>query len=552
MDEPVDVNAVFDDVKDFLADEAFLVFLQKLLDKKERKKLISEAIESAGLSKSKATLLAVPVDWIFIQCVNRAVKTGGGAVQSRLLKFYDSLLRTPACARLATFLSKQLFVELHTKYRTQTTINALLSANTLTLSLRDEDKRWVDVLEKLNLLTLQLQGLEARCTLRSQNLSAPEIDKPSTLLMPDSRFIKQLVGRDREQTELQGFAMSEAPFLYGVISGEGGSGKTRLALSLCDAMQEEGWTSGFLTSDDLEALVSHPCFDLWTPPPNTLIVIDYAQSKSGKGGALTKLLQRLLILAEEESLHAVRLLLLEREAERESGWLFDLYINLEAPQRVAAQSLFYHHWQLDSDTEQSPEEKSIFTQALLQGTLNAYSELQHVSPRALPAWEESEWLQLAEQTGLRPLCLIIAGLQYAETGDERTLLSANLKTLLLYVVEKERRHIELCAADSIISSQHLSLAVAFLTLIGSQSEESDDCRQAVHHCAQAIGCDAVSLKEGLRKVCSRVVEDEYGDRTHRLIPVGPDLIAGPFIFQILGIDASQRRKILSAAVERNP
>ena len=60
-----------------------------------------------------------------------------------------------------------------------------------------------------------------------------------------------------------------------VLTGEGGSGKTRLMIEWCRRQRDQGWQAGFLadkTTDELSAL-------LLAPGPPRLLVVDYAESR---------------------------------------------------------------------------------------------------------------------------------------------------------------------------------------------------------------------------------------------------------------------------------
>lgn len=67
-----------------------------------------------------------------------------------------------------------------------------------------------------------------------------------------------LVGRDAELADLDRFLRSDAPISVRVLTGDGGSGKTRLALHLCEQMADQGWLAGFATSDALRQFNTQP------------------------------------------------------------------------------------------------------------------------------------------------------------------------------------------------------------------------------------------------------------------------------------------------------
>ncbi len=95
-----------------------------------------------------------------------------------------------------------------------------------------------------------------------------------------------------------------------VIGGRGGTGKTRLAVEVCDRAAARGWLCGLLTSGadraSLEALVEVP-----TP---RLVVVDYAEARTEQ---LEVVLPSLALRATPE--HPVRALLLVRAGPRRTG-----------------------------------------------------------------------------------------------------------------------------------------------------------------------------------------------------------------------------------------
>ncbi|WP_217427408.1 tetratricopeptide repeat protein, partial [Sphaerotilus uruguayifluvii] len=135
-----------------------------------------------------------------------------------------------------------------------------------------------------------------------------------------------LVGRDAELADLDRFLHSTESISVRVLTGDGGSGKTRLALHLCEQMADQGWLTGFATSDALRKFNTQPDRAEWGWSRPTLVVIDYAASH-------TELLKDWLDaladrLGQEPALeHPLRILLLERHATHESGWMAELCAN---------------------------------------------------------------------------------------------------------------------------------------------------------------------------------------------------------------------------------
>ncbi len=80
------------------------------------------------------------------------------------------------------------------------------------------------------------------------------------------------VGREYELKKLNEFLHKEDPFQWLMISGSGGSGKSRLALHVGIKASENGWYAGFLDHLDYD-------FELLNPKRHLLIFIDYAKMR---------------------------------------------------------------------------------------------------------------------------------------------------------------------------------------------------------------------------------------------------------------------------------
>ncbi len=138
-------------------------------------------------------------------------------------------------------------------------------------------------------------------------LSIPATD-PTKAWLPFSSRATSLVGRDKEQTRLGAFLNTESKFSWLLMTGDAGSGKSRLALELCRHVSDE-WHAGFLSRTRTE-------FDWskFSPIQKTLIVIDYVASRAAEVGEIVLTLSR----TSSEFTKPVRILLVERE--RSSWW----------------------------------------------------------------------------------------------------------------------------------------------------------------------------------------------------------------------------------------
>lgn len=145
--------------------------------------------------------------------------------------------------------------------------------------------------------------------------SQRRITHPLNALSPYARSTR-LLGRGDELDSLRAFLNTPKPISVRVVVGGGGSGKTRLALELCDLMQAEGWNTGFITSSEADRLLQGQNLSAWGWQKPTLVVMDYAAAKAQTlGHWLGELADR-----TAATHHPLRILLLERSADPASGW----------------------------------------------------------------------------------------------------------------------------------------------------------------------------------------------------------------------------------------
>jgi hypothetical protein len=87
-----------------------------------------------------------------------------------------------------------------------------------------------------------------------------ELDKhdraPSTLLRPEHRVVPFL-GSKRQVADLQSWATQPARLAAGLVTGPPGSGRTRLAMELCDRLSAADWLAGMVSGDAPAAQIQH-------------------------------------------------------------------------------------------------------------------------------------------------------------------------------------------------------------------------------------------------------------------------------------------------------
>jgi hypothetical protein len=176
--------------------------------------------------------------------------------------------------------------------------------------------------------TVRIYSGQAELTLvrRHRRKRAPV--KDLDLLNPYSNAIP-LIGREDQVASLRAWLDSPKPIAIRGLTGRAGSGKTRLALELCAAVEGpdaddedgEGWLAGFLEHDELTHFPARQNLAGWDWPRPLLAVVDYAAASA------QRLRAWLLSLAENQPPDGhppLRLLLLERHADTQLGWWADL------------------------------------------------------------------------------------------------------------------------------------------------------------------------------------------------------------------------------------
>ena len=120
----------------------------------------------------------------------------------------------------------------------------------------------------------------------------------------------EFVGREEEMQRLRKFAgHKDEKLLWWVITGSGGTGKSRLALEFCLELEKKNWHAGFLA--DPKTLETS---EKWLPSKPTLIVVDYAFEKIKElGECVSGMYER-----SRHWKYPIRILLLERRENSEA------------------------------------------------------------------------------------------------------------------------------------------------------------------------------------------------------------------------------------------
>ncbi len=147
---------------------------------------------------------------------------------------------------------------------------------------------WVRAMETERKQAAKREGSRGRLPLRRPvaRLKPNEEVSPATLLRPRHAVVGY-VGRDRLLCDIAAWCETEReepePELW-LVTGPGGSGKTRLAVQACVEAEARGWTTGFLRAEASQAGLRN----LADWPGRLLIVVDYAETRPAILGRLVE------------------------------------------------------------------------------------------------------------------------------------------------------------------------------------------------------------------------------------------------------------------------
>lgn len=247
-----------------------------------------------------------------------------------------------------------------------------------------------------------------------------------------------LVGRENELAMLKKFLGDSRSFIWWMVTGPGGIGKSRLTLELCLSCHRE-WRIGWLSSDQDGFDWAH-----WEPSSPTALIVDYAEERAERIGDIIRILEERVAHAhflENPLTYPVRILLLART----SNWIEQL-LGSEQWRRSIIAKARYSGKSLDL-SETSLDDDALWT--VLTSFLPA-----DMSP---PSREETLGKLQEIDSQRRPLFAALAGEAVASGEDLR---SWDARMLVTHVLRREREHFW-CGADE----RHQNL-LALSTMVG--------------------------------------------------------------------------------------
>ena len=257
------------------------------------------------------------------------------------------------------------------------------------------------------------------------------------LLMTERRAT-EFVGREEELAPLRAWLgpCEGRDISVHCVTGQAGAGKTRLAIELCEWAERAGWSAGFVRQDELDRFYKryHPSEWRWQQP--TLVVVDYA---SASVKLLREWFEALARGEAGEQDQPLRILLLERHAERDSGWWQD-FTSGGGYSGPGGDSLIDAGAPLPLGPLRAVEHR----RALLAEAMRLAAPLLGKTPPALPPSDNDALFdaKLADDTiETEPLFLLMAGIVAVETGAPEALAMRRLD-MARYVMANERRRLE--------------------------------------------------------------------------------------------------------------
>lgn len=355
----------------------------------------------------------------------------------------------------------------------------------------------------------------------------PDEDESEANLLTPYRMAIPLIGREAQLAELHDWLTSAKPISIRVLVGRAGSGKTRLALELCEKMTAQRWDAGFVTERELERFMAQQNLATWGWQRPTLIIIDYAASRA------QQLHDWFVELADNggDPHTPLRVLLLERQADPAGGWWQEAFGRGGGDVQAVRRLL---------DPADRPVVLSGLTdleqrRALLTAVLE-----QAGSTERPPAYGVDAHFDrlLADLTwGGEPLFLFMAGLTAARLGFGQVLTLS--RTDLAYAMaDREIERIEIFAKKRKLDPRFLSHMAAYVTLcqgLGrSMVEEASEEEQTA--LKRPSAGDPPIIAEAL----FAVLLSEGG----AVQPIQPDMISEAIVLRVLHAHPQARQDAL--------
>jgi len=343
---------------------------------------------------------------------------------------------------------------------------------------------------------------------------------PVDLLNPYRRSIA-LVGREADMQSLWDWLHSPRPIAVRTLAGRAGAGKTRAAIELIERLNTEHpgkWFAGLVTGSELRRFHRQENLAQWSWARPTLVVVDYAAS-------LVEPLRGWLSELAQHPGHAgcpLRLLLLEREASANDGWLQSLTRGGCSDARLP--ELFDPLEPKRLDPLQTPEHRRTVLAEMLAaaGNLTGRKAAALPAPGANPRVD----LQLAEPVWEDPLYLMMAALLSLDS-DLVEVLDLPRTELASQLVDHEAKRLTE-GTVSPAAQRLLEHTAAFAGLGGGLTHA-----QAMNVVAKASTLLGLSCPDGHGTLVERL-HDLLAGPDGGIAPILPNILAEALLLRALG------------------
>ena len=412
----------------------------------------------------------------------------------------------------------------------------------------DELKRDPELVSTGQSAALEVGGLQLHRTwrLRPARPAQTADGKGSDLWMLQAKYAAvPLVGRDADLQSLLEWVVQVEDRRFSVsvrlLIGAAGSGKTRLAHELLQQMFEqhaEHWQAGMVEPASLRKLLreNHLSRFQWHRP--TLLVIDYALPLANE---LRQWLKELTLKAMDRSLPALRILLLERDANTDEGWFSRLLQTEHSSGGEVASALF----DPPEPVRLQMLEHNQLRRKMLDKTLELAFEGSAITLRS-PEQGRSESFdqRLADPQWSNPLTLMMAALEAAtryraaKSGIAKTdqataylieSLSYQRGDLATLIARHEISRLSRFAPDQHDSNgeQLIAYLAACATMTGGLP--SADALRFIDAELQALGRNWPQGNGDLLQRLTNALPDEH----LQVAAVQPDIVAEALVIQVL-------------------
>ncbi|HEY7809585.1 MAG TPA: tetratricopeptide repeat protein [Allosphingosinicella sp.] len=379
--------------------------------------------------------------------------------------------------------------------------------------------------------------------LRRRPLSA---DNPLPLLAADADSFPHL-GRANLITELREWLETPVDVSVQGIVARAGTGKTRLAVELCKAVDggrqpgRDGWIAGFLRPSDLASAAEQLATRAYDQAHPTLLVIDYAAAVHRE---LARWLDR---LASVEFNGKLRFLLLDREAPEGFGWWHDLTRPVDSSNRADLFLASERPHRLP-DLGDGEERRLLFEAAFAAASKLMGEKAPGYAPPAvgeIPAFDTA----LADMRFGNPLNLAMAGLIAVERGAIEAVALRRLEAAR-HLARRECNRMQRLGESRGISNAVMCHALAFNGLAGGLPIETLRSDLTAELAAASLVADAAVASELLEQELTPEGRDVKAGAKPRLGTIQPDLLGEAVIIETLLAGPKGRVASAPAALQR--